>query len=87
MTLYAKWSIQTYTITLNYMDGKQPPTIRTITVNAGERAQRPSEPTLNGFKFVGWYDGASYTTSNKWDWETPVTSDIILYAGWQEKIG
>ena len=87
MTLYAKWSIQTYTITLNYMDGKQPPTVRTITVNAGERAQRPSEPTLNGFKFVGWYDGPSYTTSNKWDWETPVTSNIILYAGWQEKIG
>ena len=85
MTLYAKWSIQTYTVTLNYMDGKNPPTVKKITVNAGETALRPSNPTMDGFNFVGWYDGASYQTSNLWQWTTPVTSDIILYAGWQQK--
>ena len=80
--IYAKWERTVYTITFNTNGGT---TNKPITVNAGEAALRPSEPTKKGYKFRGWYTDSACT--NIWDWSTPVNGDMTLYAKWQEAIG
>ena len=47
-------------------------------VNAkGATANRPTDPTWEGYKFMGWYNG-----STKYDFTQPVTKDITLTAKW-----
>ena len=49
------------------------------TVNYGEKAVKPDDPTREGYTFGGWQlDGADY------DFDTPVTADITLVAVWEE---
>lgn len=50
-TLYAHWSINSYTITLKYGDGRED---STITQNYGTAITRPENPTRTGFTFTGW---------------------------------
>ncbi len=50
------------------------------TVKEGEKATEPADPTREGFDFDGWYLGGE-----KYDFDTPVTSDITLTAKWTEK--
>lgn len=50
-----------------------PPQIR-----ANTPADRPADPTKEGYTFIGWYNGES-----EWDFETPVTADLTLTAKWQ----
>ena len=40
----------------------------------------PTAPTREGYDFAGWYTDAELTTV--YNFETPVTSDITLYAKW-----
>lgn len=51
-------------------------------VGAGEAATPVVEPTRQGFRFLGWFTDKSAKTS--YDFEQPVSSDIVLYAGWVE---
>lgn len=49
------------------------------TINKGEKATRPANPTMDGYTFVNWYlDGKVY------DFNTPVTEDITLHAQWKK---
>ena len=49
------------------------------TINKGEKATRPANPTMDGYTFVNWYlDGEVY------DFNTPVTEDITLHAQWKK---
>ena len=50
-TLYAHWSINSYTITLKYGDGRAD---STITQNYGTAITRPEKPTRTGYTFTGW---------------------------------
>jgi uncharacterized repeat protein (TIGR02543 family) len=50
------------------------------TVKDSGIAFEPEKPTKDGYTFDGWYIDESY--ENKYDFATPVTSDIILYAKW-----
>ena len=53
--------------------------ITRVTVIEGEKVIRPLEPQKTGFIFTGWYiDGEAF------DFETPITKDITLTAGWME---
>ena len=47
-------------------------------IRANTPADRPADPTKEGYTFIGWYNGES-----KWDFETPVTADLTLTAKWQ----
>jgi len=51
MTLYAKWSVNSYTITY-YVDGAQYGSVATVEYNT--QIELPAEPTKDGFKFYGW---------------------------------
>ena len=50
-TLCAHWSINSYTITLKYGDGRAD---STITQNYGTAITRPEKPTRTGYTFTGW---------------------------------
>ena len=67
--------LKTATITFVSNGGSSVPA---QTVYYGARGSTPSNPYYNGYSFVGWYtaDGV------KFDFSTPITSDIILYARW-----
>ncbi len=48
---------------------------------AGDKVERPADPTLSGYTFGGWYTDDTYTVA--YDFDTPVTEDLWLYAKWE----
>jgi uncharacterized repeat protein (TIGR02543 family) len=60
-------------------------TYTTETVNSGATATQPTVPTKQGSIFLGWYTDSTLNTL--FDFSTPITSDIILYAAWSSKRG
>ena len=46
----------------------------------------PTEPTRNGYTFTGWYKDSACTEGNEWSFDTPVTSNITLYAKWMHSV-
>jgi uncharacterized repeat protein (TIGR02543 family) len=47
----------------------------------GDTATEPADPTFDGFTFGGWYTDDT-TFLEAYDFATPVTADITLYAKW-----
>lgn len=49
------------------------------TVKQGGKAKKPADPTLGGYRFVGWrLDGRDY------DFNTVVSKDVTLTAAWEK---
>jgi len=58
--------------------------VTTQIVYYGYSATRPANPTRSGFVFDNWYSDAGLTI---WfDWWSPITTNITLYAKWLEPI-
>lgn len=53
--------------------------IPTQTLKLGEKATRPQDPKKDGYTFLGWY-----YNNKEYDFNSPVTSNIILTAKWQQ---
>ena len=52
-------------------------------VASGQSATNPANPDRGGYIFSGWYlDKNEINLSNQYDFSTPVTKDITLYAKW-----
>ncbi|MDD3399225.1 MAG: InlB B-repeat-containing protein, partial [Candidatus Methanomethylophilaceae archaeon] len=77
ITLYAKWSINQYTITFNSNGGTS---VTAITQDYNSVVSEPSEPTKTNFLFAGWYADAGITEFYVFD-RIPA-EDITLYADW-----
>jgi uncharacterized repeat protein (TIGR02543 family) len=60
LTLYAKWTINQYTISFVSNGGS---TIQPITLNFGESVIAPADPTREGYTFNGWYSNIDLTDS------------------------
>ena len=61
MTLYAKWELQSYTVKfVDYDDS----VISTQTVEYGNSAKAPDNPTRKGYVFTGWNQDFSNVTEN-----------------------
>jgi len=78
-TLYAKWTINTYSVTW-YADGGIPIPTQT-TVNHGGTITAPAEMTKTGYTYGGWFSDASFTTLVSFP-ITNVTAATTLYAKW-----
>ena len=78
LTLYAQWKINTFTVTFNANGHGTAPAAQTVEYNG--KATKPADPTATGYTFGGWYKEAACT--NAYDFTTPVTADITLYAKW-----
>ena len=82
ITLYAKWDevrATIYTVTFETNGGNM---IEPQTVEEGNTATKPEDPEKEGYTFEGWYEDEELI--NVYDFETPVTANITLYAKWDE---
>ena len=79
MTLHAKWTINTYTVTFDSLEGSP---VDVETADYETAVTKPEDPTKTGYSFGGWYTDEACTKA--YDFATPVTGDRILYAKWNE---
>ncbi len=83
LTLFAKWlyiDTNVYTITFDSNGGSA---VDQISNNGGKAINEPTDPTKDGFTFVGWYTDQALTTSYRFDYMP--YNDLILYAKWVEE--
>ena len=52
----------------------------------GQKAQRPTDPTKDGYTFIGWYNKADlqYINLPEWNFDYPVFENLELVAQWME---
>ena len=67
----------TYSVTFKYNNG-EPDWVQTV--SAGDKADYGMDPIKAGFNFAGWCSDAACNTI--YDFNTPVTANITLYAKW-----
>jgi uncharacterized repeat protein (TIGR02543 family) len=78
-------AIRSYVVTfdLNYTDAANPPNPHEI--DAGGKVTPPAAPVrTGGYTFGGWFLDEAGTT--KWDFDSPVTADLTLYAKWMREV-
>jgi uncharacterized repeat protein (TIGR02543 family) len=77
-TLYAIWSANTLTVTLNYQDGR---TDSTTSVLVGSNLNRPTSPTRSGYTFSGWSTTSSGSTI-VFPYAHEQSDNFMIYAIW-----
>ncbi|MDA3931911.1 MAG: glycosyl hydrolase family 18 protein [Tenericutes bacterium] len=77
ITLYAKWSVNQYTISFNTNGGS---VIDPITQDYGTDILQPDVPTKEGDTFGGWYSDSELTTA--YTFSTMPSENITVYAKW-----
>ncbi len=83
IVLEAKWEDdgtchnKTYTVKFNSEGGSS---VKTQTVNEGERAYKPSNPTKSGYTFIGWMD----KYGNIFNFNNRIYENTTLYAEWEK---
>ena len=80
ITLTAKWTLNTYTVTFNSYGGTPVPPAQEV--EYGHTATKPADPTLKGYTFAFWYLGEDEQNATAYDFNTPVTENITLTAKW-----
>ena len=69
-----------YTVTFNMNGhGTQVPA---QTVEKGNKATKPADPTASGYTFDGWYADATF--SAKFDFDSEIKANTTVYAKWTE---
>ena len=94
ITLYAGWKTSAfYKVSFNTMGGSG--TFETQSIAVGYRAKEPETiPEKEGnediaYEFIGWFtssDNGETLSSTPYDFTSPVTSPVNLYAKWEAKI-
>lgn len=83
ITLYAKWDVESYTLTFYYNHSNNSGVYTTQSVKPGRQASAPDNPTLDGFYFAGWYEDAACTAEKKVNFPVRnVNSFMNFYAKW-----
>ena len=88
ITLYAKWVPVDSNITTYYkvkFESNGGTYIYNQNVIKGGYVSEPRNPSKSGYIFSGWYTNNQLTSL--YTFNTPVTSDITLYAKWEEEHG
>ncbi|GHV91999.1 hypothetical protein AGMMS50268_25020 [Spirochaetia bacterium] len=79
LTLYAKWAQTTATVTFNSRGGSA---VEAQSIAIGETATKPVQDLArNGYSFEFWCTDT--TAENEFNFSTPITGDITLYARWK----
>ncbi|MDO4983914.1 MAG: InlB B-repeat-containing protein [Eubacteriales bacterium] len=68
----------TYTVTFN-MNGHGTQ-VAAQTVEDGNKATKPADPTASGWTFDGWYADATFSAA--FDFDTTIAADTTIYAKW-----
>ncbi|MBR5428275.1 MAG: InlB B-repeat-containing protein, partial [Clostridia bacterium] len=83
--IYAKWTkdeapeAPKYTVTFISNGGSD---VEAQTVEEGDLAVRPAEPTREEYTFKGWFEDEELTT--EYTFLTAVTADVTVYAKWEK---
>ena len=78
-TLYARWTINQYTVTFNANGGTAVPL---VTQDYDTQIAAAPAPTKEGHTLAGWYTDAGLTTAATFPYT--ITEDSTLYAKWTE---
>lgn len=78
LTLYAKWTPEKRTVTFDVKGHGETPDAQLVDYNG--KATEPDALTADGYTFGGWY--ADTACTEPYDFDTPVTSNLKLYAKW-----
>jgi uncharacterized repeat protein (TIGR02543 family) len=81
ITLYAKWTQITYTVSFDSGTGGSAVTPQTVA--HGGKATRPANPTKAGYTFGNWYTESGGSTLFDFT-NTLITGNITLYAKWTQ---
>jgi uncharacterized repeat protein (TIGR02543 family) len=78
--LYAKWKVNTWTVTFNSNGGNDIAPL--LNIETGAIISKPGDPVKNNLQFGGWYtDNESF--ANAWDFASyRIVSDTVLHAKW-----
>ena len=76
--LYAKWTINQYTVTFDSEGGS---IVAAVTQDYNTQVTEPAAPTKKGYTYSGWYDGDN-GTGNEVTFPYTLTGDITLHAKW-----
>ena len=81
ITIYAKWTVNTYTATFNKNGGDTEANPTTRTTNYNTTVTLPTAPTRTGYTFSSWNTAAN-GSGTVFTASTAVTNDITVYAQW-----
>lgn len=70
-----------------YFDTDGGTRIERVEVVENEKVKKPKDPYKAGYIFDGWYDSSRFKDRNKYDFNTPVDSNMTLYAKWKDDKG
>ncbi|MCL2601575.1 MAG: InlB B-repeat-containing protein [Treponema sp.] len=59
---------------------------RDVLVKSGKTAKQPANPAKAGHFFDGWYINAVEKSTEPFNFSTPITADITLYAHWTQGV-
>lgn len=83
ITLTAKWTQNTYTVTFDANGGSVDPTNKTVTFD--EPYGELPVPTRTGYDFLGWFTAAEDGDQVTANTTVTATADHTLYAQWEKK--
>ncbi len=69
---------ETVTVTFDSKDGTE---VAAVEINKGDTVTKPTDPTREGYTFLGWFKGDSETA---FDFTTPIEADLTLTAKWEK---
>ncbi|QPZ38163.1 InlB B-repeat-containing protein [Paramicrobacterium chengjingii] len=78
VTLYAGWTINSYAVTFDTVEGTSIPAVN---VDYGDSLVVPNDPGRDGYTFIGWFADADATID--FDFTAAITGDVTVYAGWE----
>ncbi len=78
VTLYAKWTINSYNISFVSNGGS---TVNSLTRDYDSSVTAPTNPTRSGYNFEGWYYDIDLTQAVTFPFNMP-NNDLTLYADW-----
>ncbi len=83
ITLYAKWTVNQYTVTFNYncSGATEPYTTKYTDYNTSLGSNMPQDPTRTGYNFASWNTQAD-GNGDAFTKDTVVTNSITVYAKW-----
>ncbi|MDG0888296.1 RCC1 domain-containing protein [Paracholeplasma manati] len=78
ITLYAKWTINDYTVFYEENGGS---VVSDLTVDFGTTLTAPNQPSKDGYTFSGWFSDIELTKAYLFN--TMPASNVTLYAKWE----
>ena len=80
VTIYAKWTAKTLSVTYSVNGGSA---VTGTTTTTGGTVSEPTATTKAGYTFAGWYTDSGLTTAvTSWPYTHGQTANFSLYAAW-----